>query len=362
MSESTPPGAAWTLNRRAFVRTAAAATTGAILMSQGLADTEATVPATAATVPLPSQPGQVPKKALGKTGVQVSAMGLGGFHLGSAKDQKEVNEIVARAIAAGVNFFDNAWEYHNGDSETRVGKALQGKRDQVIVMTKVCTHGRGKDVAMRMLEDSLRRLKTDHLDVWQIHEVVYYNDPDLIFAAGGVAEALAQAKQQGKVRFVGFTGHKDPAIHLRMLAQGFPFDTVQMPLNCFDSSFHSFEKQVLPEALKQGIAVLGMKSLGGSGEMVTSGTITPQEGLRYAMSLPVATTISGIDSLNVLEQNLQVAQDFQPMTADEMDALRERCRFLASDGRYEKFKTTKFYDGDLGREQHGYPDAKELPL
>src|SRR6202030_2107207 len=170
-------------------------------------------------------------------------------------------------------------------------------RDQAFVMTKVCTHGRGKDVAMQMLEQSLRRLQTDHLDLWQIHEVIYYIDPDLIFAPGGAAEAWLAAKQQGKVRFVGFTGHKDPAIHLRMLAQDFPFDTVQMPLNCFDATYRSFETQVLPEVNRRGIAALGMKSLGGSGEMVTSGMITPEEGLRYAMSLPVATTISGMESL-----------------------------------------------------------------
>ena len=289
-------------------------------------------------------------------------MGLGGFHLGIPKDARESDKIVSLAIDAGVTFFDNAWEYHKGESEMRLGRALKGKRDQVTLMTKVCTHGRGKAVAMGMLEDSLRRLQTDHLDIWQIHEVIYYNDPDLIFAPGGVAEALTQAKEQGKVRFVGFTGHKDPAIHLRMLSHGFPSDTVQMPLNCFDATFRSFETQVLPEANKRGVAVLGMKSLGGIGEMVTSGTITPEEGLRYAMSLPVATTISGIDSLYVLEQNLAVARNFKPMTADEMDALRERCRRLAADGRFEKFKTTKFYDGDLGREQHGFPPAKELPL
>jgi aryl-alcohol dehydrogenase-like predicted oxidoreductase len=356
MSEET----GWSLDRREFMKTAAAAVAGAALMTKKVLG--ATDEPKSGNETFPAATGLVPKKALGKTGVQVSAMGLGGFHLGSAKDQNEVNEIVARAIDAGVNFFDNAWEYHEGDSETRVGKALQGKRDGVIVMTKVCTHGRGKDVAMKMLEDSLRRLKTDHLDIWQIHEVVYYNDPDLIFALGGVAEALVEAKQQGKVRFVGFTGHKDPAIHLRMLAQNFPFDTVQMPLNCFDASYHSFENQVLPEATRRGIAVLGMKSLGGSGEMVTSGTITPEEGLRYAMSLPVATTISGIDSLNVLAQNLAVARDFKPMDETEMADLRERCRVFAADGRFEKFKSTKFYDGDLGREQHGYPPAKELPL
>ncbi len=342
--------------RRQFVRGAIYTAAAAAVTTPAFAQ-----PASASTAVIPSQ-GLIPRKDLGKTGVKVSALGLGGFHLGSAKDQQEVNEIVGRALDAGVNFFDNAWEYHDGDSETRVGKALAGKRDQAIVMTKVCTHGRGKDVAMRMLEDSLRRLKTDHLDVWQIHEVVYYNDPDLIFAPKGVAEALTEAKQQGKVRFVGFTGHKDPAIHLKVLAHGYPFDTVQMPLNCFDATFRSFEQQVVPEANRQGVAVLGMKSLGGSGEMITSGAITPEEGLRYAMSLPVAVTISGIDSLYVLEQNLAIARNFQPMTPDEMTALRERCRNIAADGRLEKFKTTKFYDGDLGREQHGYPAAKELPL
>src|ERR1700761_1735777 len=174
----------------------------------------------------------VPHRPLGRTGIQVSAIALGGYHLGSARNQQEVNEIVAQAMDAGVNFFDNAWDYHMGHSEEVVGIALKGKRDQVVVMTKVCTHGRGKDVAMRQLEESLRRLQTDHLDLWQIHEVIYENDPDLIFAPDGAAEALAAAKQQGKVRFVGFTGHKDPSIHLRMLQQGFPFDTVQMPLNC----------------------------------------------------------------------------------------------------------------------------------
>ncbi len=344
------------MHRRQFVRGAIYTAAATAIVRQGLAQTTNTATAMTPT------PAQIPKKELGKTGVKVSALGLGGFHLGSAKDQQEASEIVSQAMDAGVNFFDNAWEYHDGESESRLGKALQGKRDKAIVMTKVCTHGRGKDVAMRMLEDSLRRLKTDHLDIWQIHEVVYYNDPDLIFAPKGVAEALAEAKKQGKVRFVGFTGHKDPAIHLKVLSHDFPFDTVQMPLNCFDATFRSFEQQVMPEANRRGIAVLGMKSLGGSGEMVTSGAITPEEGLRYAMSLPVATTISGIDSLNVLDQNLQIALNFQPMTPQEMDALRERCRQFAADGRYEKFKTTKFYDGDLGREQHGYPKATELPL
>jgi aryl-alcohol dehydrogenase-like predicted oxidoreductase len=306
--------------------------------------------------------GEVPKKPLGKTGVQVSAMGLGGYHLGSANTDKDAMEIVAKAYDHGVRFFDNAWEYHDGLSEERVGKALQGKRDGAFVMTKVCTHGRDKQLAMRMLEESLRRLRTDHLDLWQIHEVVYENDPDLIFAPNGVAEALTAAKQQGKVRFIGFTGHKDPEIHLKMLAHNFPFDTVQMPLNCCDATFRSFETQVLPEATRQGLAVLGMKSLGGSGELVRHGAVTPEQGLRYAMSLPVATTISGVDTMAVLNQNLRVAINFQPLADNEMQSLRDQCRFLASDGRLELFKMTSKYDGKVGREQHHFPDTKQLPI
>jgi uncharacterized protein len=350
----------WNMNRREFMKGAAFATAGKLIQAEGIAQTsDQSVRPTGASQ---AEVSRVPERPLGKTGINVSALGVGGYHLGTAKSQQEASEIVARALDAGVYFFDNAWEYHQGESETRLGNALRGKRDQAVLMTKVCTHGRGKEVGLRMLEESLRRLQTDHLDLWQIHEVVYYNDPDLIFAPGGAAEALLLAKQQGKVRFIGFTGHKDPSIHLRMLAQDFPFDTVQMPLNCFDATFRSFEAQVLPEVNRRGIAALGMKSLGGSGEMVTSGMITPEEGLRYAMSLPVATTISGMDSLAVLGQNLEIARKFKPMEADEMDVLRERCRAFAADGRYERFKTTKFYDGDLGRQQHGYPTAKELPF
>lgn len=306
--------------------------------------------------------GTVPKKQLGRTGVQVSALGVGGYHLGSANTDQVANEIVAKALDHGINFFDNAWEYHDGLSEERLGRALKGRRQQAFLMTKVCTHGRDKKLAMRMLEESLRRLQTDHLDLWQIHEVVYENDPDLIFAPDGAAEALQEAKRQGKVRFVGFTGHKDPEIHLKMLSHNFPFDTVQMPLNCFDATFRSFETNVLPEASRRGIAVLGMKSLGGSGEMVRHGGITAEQGLRYAMSLPVATTISGMDSTEVLNQNLAIAVNFNPLTAAQMTELRDRCHAFAADGRYELFKTSTKYDGKIGREQHHIPSTQELPL
>jgi uncharacterized protein len=341
-------------SRRAFVKTGAAALTASLVANK--------LDARGAGQGGGTGTGQVPMRELGKTGVKVSALGVGGYHLGSIKSEDESNELVARALDAGINFFDNCWEYHDGVSEARLGAALKGKRDQAFVMTKVCTHGRTKDVAMKMLEESLRRLQTDHLDLWQIHEVVYYNDPDLIFAANGAAEALLAAKQQGKVRFIGFTGHKNPAIHLQMLAyHDFPFDTVQMPLNALDGTFKSFEQQVLPVANKRGLGVLGMKSLGGSGEMVKHGALTAEDGLRYAMSLPVATTISGMDSIEVLEQNLRVARGFTALSAQDMQELRERTRMFAADGRYELFKTTTKYDGKVGREQHHYPTAQKLP-
>ncbi len=303
----------------------------------------------------------VPKRKLGNSGLEVSILGVGGFHLGSAENQDGAKALVQQALDAGINFFDNAWEYHDGQSEEWLGYGLGNRRKEAVLMTKICTHGRDKKVAMQMLEQSLRRLKTDHLDVWQIHEVIYENDPDLIFKPNGAAEALLEAKKQGKVRLVGFTGHKDPAIHLRMLAHDFPFDTVQMPLNAFDASFRSFEEHVLPEARKRGLAVLGMKSLGGSGEMIKWGGVTVSDALRYAMSLPVATTISGMESSEVLKQNLDIVQNFSPMPEQQMAELRKRCRGEAANAHLELFKTTTKYDGKVGRQQHGYPDAEELP-
>src|ERR1700733_6981757 len=304
---------------------------------------------------------QSPQRAMGKTGLQVSILGVGGYHLGAVAGQPEVNDMVAKALDHGINFFDNAWEYYKGASEERLGTALKGKRDKAIVMTKVCTHGRKKDVAMRMLEESLTRLQTDHLDVWQVHEVVYYSDPEKCYENDGVLEALNAAKQQGKVRFVGFTGHKNPSIHLEMLNGGYPFDTVQMPLNPFDYSYRSFQQHVLPVATQRGMAVFGMKSMGGSGEMISSGALTPTEALSYAMSLPgVSTTISGMDSMAVLDQNLKIVQNFTPLTAQQIDDLRAHGKQF-EDGRYELFKSTVKYDGDLGRQQHNFPPAADLP-
>jgi diketogulonate reductase-like aldo/keto reductase len=302
----------------------------------------------------------IPRRALGRTGVEVSALALGGSHLGLAPSEREGIRIVHEAIDAGIDFMDNAWEYHEGRSEELMGRALEGRRHQVFLMSKVCTHGRDRRTAMRQLEQSLKRLKTDYLDLWQIHEVIHDNDPDLHFAKDGAVEALEQARREGKVRFVGFTGHKDPSIHLKMLAHDFPFDTCQLPLNCFDATFRSFEQQVLPELNRRGIAPIGMKSMGGEGDPVKRRVVTPAEALRYAMSLPVAATVSGIDSLKVLRQNLRIAAGFTPMTDAEMQSLRTRCAPEAADGRFELYKTSKKFDGPPGRKQHKFPSLDEL--
>ncbi|HMF55666.1 MAG TPA: aldo/keto reductase [Pyrinomonadaceae bacterium] len=304
---------------------------------------------------------EIPRRALGRTGVEVSALALGGYHIGLAKSEKESIRIVHEAIEGGITFMDNAWEYHDGRSEELMGRALEGRRHQVFLMTKVCTHGRDRKTAMRQLEQSLRRLKTDFLDLWQVHEVVHDNDPDLHFMKSGVIEALDEARSQGKVRFVGFTGHKDPAIHLKMLAHDYPFDTCQFPLNPFDATFRSFEQQVLPEVIRRGIAPLGMKSMSGEGLPVKRRVITPTEALRYAMSLPVAATVSGIDSLKVLHQNLRIAQNFEPMSSEEMQSLRTRCSQEAADGHLELYKSSKHFDGPPGRKQHKFPPLEELP-
>jgi uncharacterized protein len=302
-----------------------------------------------------AQKDEIPQRPLGRTGLKVSAIGLGGHHLGELKTVDEAIRLVHEAVDAGITFYDNCWEYWNGRAEDWLGQGLKGLRDKVVLMSKVCTHGRGADLALKMLEESLRRLQTDHLDVWQIHGVGFDNDPELAYAKGGVLEALDKAKKQGKVRFVGFTGHTNPSVHLDMLRRGYPFDTVQMPLNCLDATFRSFEKQVLPELNKRGIAPLGMKALGGSAPAVKAGLVKGEEMLRYAMSLPVATTIVGIDSFDVLKQNLNIARGFKPLAADEMQALRDRCADAASDGRFEFYKISLRYDNPQARLPHGFP-------
>jgi len=301
----------------------------------------------------------IPMRNLGRHNVQISALGFGGHHLGDAPEATAIR-MVREAIDGGITFFDNCWEYHRGKTEDWMGKGLKGIRDRVFLMTKVRTHGRDKDLAMRMLDESLRRLQTDHLDLWQIHGVAFDNDPDLFAPKGGAAEALDQAKKQGKVRFVGFTGHKDPGIHLKMLKTGYPFDAVQMPLNAFDASFHSFEQIVLPELNRRGIAPLGMKPLNGHGDAIKFGALSAEEALRYAMSLPVTTTITGIDKPEALQQNLRIAQGFTPMTSQEMQALRERVRQYATDGRFELYKLSLKFDNPEARLAHQLPlDMKQ---
>jgi predicted aldo/keto reductase-like oxidoreductase len=304
----------------------------------------------------------IDRRPFGRHRDLVSIIGLGGYHLGKVRTIAEAVRIVHAAIDAGVNFLDNAWEYHDGESETRMGRAIDGRRDSVFLMTKVCTHGRDAKVAMRQLDESLRRLRTDHLDLWQIHECAYFNDPERHFAKGGVVEALERAKAQGKVRYVGFTGHKDPEIHLRMLSFEFPFDACQLPLNGFDASFRSFQSRVLPELARQQIAAIGMKSLGGDGRVIKKKAARVEVALRYAMSLPVCTTVSGIDSLKVLRQNLKIARHFAPMTARERQVYEKSLADYALDGRFELYKTSAEHEGEVGRKQHGFPSQEEVAL
>jgi aryl-alcohol dehydrogenase-like predicted oxidoreductase len=349
MSHAPPDFLRTRLDRRQLLKTLGVAGSVLVLTGpRGLAQAMAQAPG----VPSAAS-GDIPQRALGTTGVKVSALCFGGAHWGRIDSDAEAIRVLHEAIDAGVTFLDNAWEYNGGRSEELMGQALQGRRQRVFLMTKVCSHGRDKRVALQQLDESLRRLKTDYLDLWQIHEVVYDDDPDRHFLPGGAVDALLEAKRQGKVRFVGFTGHKHPTIHLKMLAHGFPFDTCQMPLNVFDGTYRSFEQEVLPVLNQRGIAPLAMKSLSGNAEPIKRGIVTVEEALRYVLSLPVASVVSGIDSRDVLRQNLDIVRRFTPMTAAESHALRARVAPFAQDGRFELFKSTNRYDGRIGREQHG---------
>jgi uncharacterized protein len=297
----------------------------------------------------------IPTRKFGKHDARVSIVGFGGHHLGDAENEQVAIRLVQEAVDNGITFFDNCWEYHLGKAEDWMGKGLKGRRDKVFLMTKVCTHGREASLAMQMLEQSLRRLQTDRLDLWQVHGVSFENDPELFMRRNGAAEALRKAKEQGKVRFLGFTGHKDPTIHLKMVETGFPFDAVQMPLNAFDAHFHSFQELVLPELNRRGIAALGMKPFSGHGDPLEQGELTAEEALRYAMSLPVTTTITGIDKPEVLQQNIRIARGFKPMTQAEMQALAERTRQVAGDGRYELYKVSLKFDNPEARMAHNFP-------
>jgi aryl-alcohol dehydrogenase-like predicted oxidoreductase len=305
---------------------------------------------------------RIPTRPFGRSGDRVSILGLGGWHLGVPKSDAAATRLVHAAIDAGITFLDNAWDYNDGESERRMGLAIRDRRDDVFLMTKVCVHGRDGKVAMRQLDESLRRLRTDYLDLWQIHEVVFDDEPAKYFARGGVVEALQRAREQGKVRYVGFTGHKDPRLHLEMLTHGFAWDACQLPLNGFDASFRSFEHRVLPELLRRQIAPIGMKSFGGDARAIAAGVVSPHAALRYALSLPVATVVSGIDSMRILRQNVEIARGFTPMTQRERGTLRRRLAAHAADGRFELYKISASFEGVEARRQHGLPPQGELPV
>jgi uncharacterized protein len=300
--------------------------------------------------------GGIPLRPLGKTGETVSLLCLGGHASTNPKklSEKDSLRLIQRAVDEGITFMDNCWDYHDGEAEARMGKALAegGRRDKVFLMTKVC--GRTAKEAQSNLEDSLRRLRTDRLDLWQFHEMVYDNDPDWVFAEDGAIHAGLKALKDGKVRYLGFTGHKDPSIHLKMLAKPYPWATVQMPLNVMDVHYRSFQKQVLPVLLQRGIGALGMKSLGGNGSIVAKAGIPVEDALRYVLSLPISTLVSGIDSEKVLEQNLKIVRAFQPLSEEERRAIESKTLALAGDGRFELFKSSKAFDGPVHRKQHGF--------
>jgi predicted aldo/keto reductase-like oxidoreductase len=293
-----------------------------------------------------SNKGEVSYRILGHTGEKVSMIGIGGAHLGHPDEQTAIR-IVRTAVDNGVNFMDNCWDYNDGTSEERMGKALRGGyRQKVFLMTKI--DGRDAKTATRQIDESLHRLQTDHLDLLQFHEIIRMNDPERVFAPGGALEAVVAAKKAGKVRHIGFTGHKDPKIHLHMLdtaaKHNFTFDTVQMPLNVMDAHFDSFEKLVLPRLTQNNIGVLGMKPMGGK-IILQSNTATPVECLHYAMNLPTSVVITGCDSLPILQQALNAARDFKPMSREQVSALLQKTATVAKNGEFEKYKTSYHFDG-----------------
>ena len=301
----------------------------------------------------PDSKNGIPYRTLGRTGERVSLIGLGGYHLGNQSDPDESIRIIRTGIDEGINFLDNCWDYNDGESEIRMGRALRdGYRQKAFLMTKI--DGRNKIAAVTQINESLRRLQTDRIDLLQFHEVIRDSDPDRIFAKGGAMEVALEAKKAGKIRFVGFTGHKSPDIHLKMLAtaaqHGFAFDAVQMPLNVMDAHFTSFEKKVLPALTKDGVGVLGMKPMGDH-LILDSKTATPIECLHYAMNLPTSVVITGCDSLQILQQALQAARTFQPMDSSQVAALLAKTAKAAEAGQFELYKTTHHFDGTVANPQ-----------
>jgi predicted aldo/keto reductase-like oxidoreductase len=318
------------MDRREFIKTAAAATVVTSLTDK---------------VALGSD--SIPYRTLGRSGEKVSIVGLGGYHIGHPEDEQLSITIVRTALDNGINFLDNCWDYNGGQSEIRMGKALRdGYRQKAFLMTKI--DGQTKKAATQQLDESLRRLQTDHVDLLQFHEVIRETDPARIMGAGGGMEAVLEAKKQGKVRYIGFTGHKSPDIHLKMLetafTQNFTFDAVQMPLNVMDAHFNSFEKKVLPVLVKHGIGVLGMKPMGDA-IILRSRAASPVECLHYAMSLPTSVVITGCESMNILQQALDAARSFKPMDKEEIAQLLGKTASPAAQGEYELYKTSHNFDG-----------------
>lgn len=341
------------MNRRKFLESASVAG-GAVILSGNPSSSAAQSKQNISTgkmsfLPPPQtfKDGDMIYRMLGSTGEKVSAIGMGGFHVSKPKTDEEAVKLIRTAIDRGITFMDNCWDYADGLSEIRMGKALEGGyRKKVFLMSKI--DGRDKKTAAKQIDESLLRLKTDVLDLMQFHEIIRLEDPDRIFAEGGAAEAMTEAKKAGKVRFVGFTGHKDPIVHLRMLEtaaeNNFKFDTVQMPLNVMDAHFRSFQKEVLPKLVAQKIGVLGMKSLGDP-FILESKTVTAPEALRYSLSLPTSVVITGIEKMDILEQALNVAKNFKAMSETEMTAILAKTRNAAMTGKFEKFKTDSRFDG-----------------
>jgi predicted aldo/keto reductase-like oxidoreductase len=295
----------------------------------------------------------LPTRSLGRTGVRVSILGLGGAHIGRIREESDSIKLVHTAIDEGLTFMDNAWEYNDGRSEVLMGKALgqEGYRKKAFLMTKVCS--REYQGAMEQLEDSLKKLQTDVIDLWQFHECNYYNDPDWVFEKGALKAAL-KAKKQGKIRFIGFTGHKSPAIHRRMLSKSHPWDTAQMPNNVMDSGFLSFREEVMPLCLEKGMGIVGMKGCGGDGKMLQAGVVTVEECYRYCLSQPVSVQVVGLSTMEDLQRALKIAREFKPMSSSEKQTLVSRLKDVMGDGRYELFKTSKRFDSAYHRTQHGF--------
>lgn len=327
-----------TVQRRDFLKTA---TTAA-----GLAASTNLFPSLASADE--THPSGMTYRTLGSTGEKISSLGLGGYHIGKSElTEDESIKIIRTALDRGMNFLDNCWDYNNGVSEVRMGKALQdGYRQKAFLMTKI--DGRTKQSAADQIDECLRRLQTDHVDLMQFHEVIRLEDPDRIFAPGGAMEAMLEAKKAGKVRYIGFTGHKDPYVHLRMLetakANNFHFDAVQMPLNVMDVHFRSFAAQVVPVLVREKIGILGMKAFGDS-FILKSNTVKPIECLHYCLNLPVSVQITGIDSMQILDQAFEATKTFRPLSQQALADLRQRTQQAAAKGEFELYKTSSHFDG-----------------